>query len=218
MQVRSKLVICSQCGGTVWETTNLMDDLHNIGTCFTCKHKQSLTEQREKVEVEHLYNPKDVKRIRDEFVKRQNGIDPILKERFKEVAVLDHCHSSQHVRAALNRNCNAFEGKVVNAYVRCLKWLTDKPLSEILRNLADYYEDQERVMHKNPLHPAWIKRVNIEFNKLTEGSKRLVLKELGQPEGGNGTERKKLFQKAVLTKEHTFDKLKELIERVKVCP
>ena len=216
--VRSKLVICSQCGGTVWETTNLMDDLHNIGTCVTCKHKQSLREQREKVEVEHLYNPKDVKRIRDEFVKRQNGIDPILKERFKEVAVLDHCHSSQHVRAALNRNCNAFEGKVVNAYVRCLKWLTDKPLSEILRNLADYYEDQERVMHKNPLHPAWIKRVNIEFNKLPEALKRAVLKELGQPEGSNGTERKKLFQKAVLTKEHTFDKLKELIERVKVCP
>ncbi len=173
-------------------------------------------EKIEKVEVEHLYNPKDVKRIRDEFVKRQNGIDPILKERFKEVAVLDHCHSSQHVRAALNRNCNAFEGKVVNAYVRCLKWLTDIPLPEILRNLADYYEDQERVMHKNPLHPAWIKRVNIEFNKLTEGSKRLVLKELGQPEGGNGTERKKLFQRAVLTKEHTFDKLKEVIERNKV--
>lgn len=209
-------VVCEVCAGMAWEVRELMDDLHNIGTCFTCKHKQSLTEQREKVEVEHLYNPKDVKRIRDEFVKKQNGIDPILKEPFKEVAVLDHCHSSQHVRAALNRNCNAFEGKVVNAYVRCLKWLTDKPLSEILRNLADYYEDQERVMHKNPLHPAWIKRVNIEFNKLAEGSKRSVLKELGQPEGGNGTERKKLFQRAILTRQFTFEGLKEMIERNKV--
>ena len=208
-------VVCEVCAGMAWEVRELMDDLQGLGTCVNCNHKQSLY-PRKKVQVEHLYNAKDVKRIRDEFVKRQNGIDPILKERFKEVAVLDHCHSSQHVRAALNRNCNAFEGKVVNAYVRCLKWLTDKPLSEILRNLADYYEDQERVMHKNPLHPAWIKRVNIEFNKLTEGSKRLVLKELGQLEGGNGTERKRLFQKAVLTKEHTFDKLKEVIERNKV--
>ena len=216
--VRSKPVICSQCKGTQWDIRCHADDLQNIGTCLKCSHRQSLMEQREKIEVEHLYNPKDVKRIRDEFVKKQNGIDPILKEPFKEVAVLDHCHHSQHVRAALNRNCNAFEGKVVNAYIRCLKWLTDVPLPEILRNLADYYEDQERVMHKNPLHTAWIKRVNVEFNKLNEASKRAVLKELGQPEGGNGTERKKLFQKAVLTKEHTFDKLKELIERVKVCP
>lgn len=213
--VRSKLVICSQCGGTVWETTDLMDDLHNIGTCFTCKHKQSLMEQREKVEVEHLYNPKDVKRIRDEFVKRQNGIDPILKERFKEVAVLDHCHSSQHVRAALNRNCNAFEGKVVNAYVRCLKWLTDKPLSEILRNLADYYEDQERVMHKNPLHPAWIKRVNIEFNKLTEASKRKILKHLGCEEGANASERKRIFNKLVLSRKFTYFTLLEVLKHSK---
>lgn len=166
-------------------------------------------------QVEHLYNAKDVKRIRDEFVKKQNGIDPILKEPFKEVPVLDHCHHSQHVRAALNRNCNAFEGKVQNAYTRCLKWLTDMSLPEILRNLADYYEDQERVKHLNPLHPGWIKRVNIEFNKLNEAGKRAVLGELKQPVGTNGAERKKIFNKAVLSRSYTYEYLLQLIERNK---
>ena len=89
---------------------------------------------------ESLYTQNDVKRVRDELVKKQKGIDPVLKEPFKEVPCLDHDHTTQHVRAALNRNVNAFAGLVFNAYKRCLHWLTDKPLPDILRNLATYLE------------------------------------------------------------------------------
>lgn len=164
---------------------------------------------------EHLYTPADVKRCRDDLVKKQNGIDPILLEPFKEVPVLDHSHSTQRVRAALNRNCNAFEGKVTNAWVRCLKWLSDKPLPEILRNLADYYEDTERVEHTMPYHPGFIKRLCTDFASLNEASKKAILGTLGQEQGGNSTQRKALFRKAIMSRKYTFDYLKDLINREK---
>ncbi len=161
---------------------------------------------------EHLYTPTDVKRVRDRLAKEQNGIDPILKEPFKETQVCDHDHTTQHVRAALNRNSNAFEGKVFNAYIRCLRWLSDKPLPEILRNLADYYE---RDYSHNPLHPGFIKRLCTDFASLPEASKKEVLHLMNQPQGSNGTERKKIFRAAVLSKKYTFDQIKGFINKQK---
>ncbi len=165
-----------------------------------------------KKEIEHLYTPADVKRVKDRLVKEQNGIDPILKEPFKETQVCDHDHTTQHVRAALNRNSNAFEGKVFNAWVRCLKWLTDKPLPEILRNLADYYE---RDYSHNPLHPGFIKRLCTDFNTLSEGDKKAVLEVLGKSQGGNSTERKKLFKSALMTRQFTYEQVKQMINERK---
>lgn len=161
---------------------------------------------------EHLYTPSDVKRVKDRLAKEQNGIDPILKEPFKETLVCDHDHSTQHVRAALNRNSNAFEGKVWNAYIRCLKWLSDKPLSEILRNLAEYYEQD---YSQNPLHPGFLKRLCTDFASLNEAGKKEVLHLMHQPQGSNATERKALFRKALLSKKFTFFEVKELIEERK---
>ena len=164
---------------------------------------------------EHLYTPADVKRYRDELVKKQNGIDPILLEPFKETPVLDHSHSTQRVRAALNRNSNAFEGKVYNAWVRCLKWLSDKPLPEILRNLADYYEETERIEHTMPYHPGFIKRLCTDFANLNEAGKKQVLLQMSQHQGNNGTERKSIFRKAILSKKYTFEQIQKLIQTEK---
>ena len=193
-----------------------MDDLHNIGTCFTCKHKQSLTEQREKVEPLHLYTPTDVKKVRELLLKEQDGCDimtglPIPDNK----ACLDHDHGTQFVRGVLHRQTNAALGKLEGIHTRYLSYWYTGTLPDFLRQAADYLEREDDLRY---IHPGFIKRLSTDFNKLNEGSKRAALKELGQPEGGNGTERKKLFQKAVLTKEHSFDELKELIERVKVCP
>lgn len=163
---------------------------------------------------EHLYTPADVKRVRDRLAKEQGGIDPILKEPFKETQVCDHDHVTQHVRAALNRNTNAFEGKVYNAWVRCLRWLSDRPLPEILRNLAEYYEQD---YSHNPLHPGFLKRLCTDFASLPESDKKAVLESLGQSQGGNSTERKKLFKTALNTKKFTFEYIKNLInERKKI--
>lgn len=81
-----------------------------------------------------LYTAAEIKRQRDLMVKQQGGIDPILNEPFKEVAVLDHDHTTQHCRAALNRNTNAFEG---------LGGLWEPPeiLGEVIRQYKEWYGD-----------------------------------------------------------------------------
>jgi len=157
-----------------------------------------------------LYTPSDVKKVRESLSVKQNGVDPILNETFSEVQVLDHDHTTQHVRAVLNRNTNAFEGLVFNAYKRCLKWMTDKPLPEILRGLAVYLEQD---YSQNPYHPDWIKRVTIDFNKLKESSKDFVLIELGSACGKNALERKKNFSKALMTRKFSYNQIMDLIKK-----
>lgn len=159
-----------------------------------------------------LYTPKEIKEFRDEQVKKQNGIDPITKEPFKEVVAQDHCHFSQHCRGALNRNSNAFEGLVVNAYSRCLKWLTDVPLPTILRNLADYLEVDYST---NPYHVGWQKRVRTDFNKLSASQMKQVLVYFNKPDGKNLQERKKIFSEIVLQRDLGYDKIRTVINQVK---
>lgn len=142
-----------------------------------------------------LYTPAEIKAFKESQVKKQKGIDPITGEPFKELSVMDHCHSSQHCRGALNRNSNAFEGLVTNAYIRCLKWLTDVPLPDILRNLANYLEVD---YSNNPYHSGWMKRVKTDFNKLSTKQQDQVLITLGSQVGKNSKERKELFSKIVL--------------------
>ena len=45
--------------------------------------------------------------------------------------------------------------------------------------------------------------------------KKAVLEALGQSQGGNSTERKKLFKKALNTKQFTFEQIKKLIQERK---
>lgn len=159
-----------------------------------------------------LYTQSEIKRVRDELVKEQNGIDPILNEPFKETIVCDHCHSSQHVRAALNRNSNAFEGLVFNAYRRCLQWLTDIPLPDILRNLAKYLEED---YSHHPYHIGWMKRVKTDFNKLSAKQMKQVLETFGKSDGKNIVERKKIFAGIILDRSLGYDKIRQVIDKVK---
>lgn len=104
-----------------------------------------------------LKNPKEAAVYRNELLKKQKGIDPITKEFIKK-PVLDHYHKDeQHCRGVLQNEVNAWEGKVFNSYHRYIKHLTDKPLPELLRNLADYLElhsktpNEEMVIHHTAL-------------------------------------------------------------------
>ena len=159
-----------------------------------------------------LYTQAEIKALREKMVKEQGGIDPILNEPSKEPFVLDHNHSSQHCRAALGRNSNAFEGLVTNAYKRCLSWLTDKPLPEILRNLALYLE---RDYTGNPYHPSWSKFVKARFNRLNSKEMKSVLEGLGRQDGKNLTERKKIFQEIVLDRKLGYEIIISAINKVK---
>jgi hypothetical protein len=94
---------------------------------------------------------KTLKELREKWAKEQDYLCPILGIDLKEVSVLDHWHSSKRdntsedcfkgcCRGVIHKRVNAFEGKVVNNYIRLgLKNLIDLP--SLLRNLANYYEE-----------------------------------------------------------------------------
>lgn len=143
-----------------------------------------------------LFTAAEVKKFKEEQIIKQEGIDPILQQPFPKGTICqDHSHSTQHCRGALHLQTNAWEGKVINAYTRCLKWLTDVPLPTLLRNLATYLEQD---FSDNPYHTGWQKSVRSEFNKLNARQMDDVLEKLGSNKGNNSTSRKQLFSKLVL--------------------
>lgn len=162
-----------------------------------------------------LYTAKDVSSLRKLLYNEQLGIDPILQESIEFTSsVLDHDHESQRVRKVLHRQTNSFEGKVYNAYLRCLKWVTEKDLPSILRSLADYYDLHENA-NNSPFHPGWQKKVSSMFNKLNESQKDKLLVSLGFSKGSNVKERKALFRAATLDRDLGYLKIKEAITKVK---
>lgn len=161
-----------------------------------------------------LYNTTDVKKVRELLTKEQNnkcavtGLDIPVKQH-----VLDHAHDdTQFVRGVLHRQVNAFAGKAENAYTRLIAWWYPNDLPTLLRECADYLEKEPDGRYR---HNGWIKKINTEFNKLKESHKDVVLVALGQTKGKNGAERKKLFQKAVLTKQFSYDTIRALILELK---
>lgn len=206
---------CIRCNCESYSVRNLMDDLQGYCTCNECGTHQKL-DREEKKEPKHLYTPTDVAKVRKTLFDAQAGFDPILQQPIDiKGAVVDHDHTSQRVRGVLHRQTNSFEGKVQNAYDRCLKWMSDRTLSDILRGLADYYEDTDRIAHTMPIHPGFLKRLSTDFNGLNEQGKKEVLHLLQQPQGNNAAERKKLFRKALMTRKFTYDQVKAMIEERK---
>jgi hypothetical protein len=152
---------------------------------------------------------KEIKSFKEELVKEQKGIDPLLGTEFPIGSIcLDHDHSSQHVRSALHLQTNAFEGKVINAYTRCLSWLTGVPLPQILRNLAAYLEAD---YSKNPYHPSCSKVALRKFKALPAAKQNSVLLELGASEGSNSTQRVKLFNQ-VFSKLNDYERVMQCIQ------
>ncbi len=151
--------------------------------------------------VKSLYTIEDVKNERLRLYHRQFKLDPIINKLMDfNDTVCDHDHVTQHCRGALHRQTNAFEGLVFNAYKRCLSWVTDEELPWILRNLADYLEQDHT---KNPYHTGWMKRVKTDFNKLSVKQKDNVLNLLGcKTRCTNDTQRKLQFSK--LTKDRNL--------------
>lgn len=159
-----------------------------------------------------LYTSSEVKKERKRLFDKQNGIDPILNKKieFKD-SVCDHDHDTQYCRAALHRQTNAFEGLVFNAYRRCLQWVSDESLPYILRNLANYLEQD---YSDNAIHPGHIKKICSIFNTLTEKQKEAILQAL-QETGSNSKQRKEVFKKLVLSRKYSYEYLKELILTLK---
>ena len=159
----------------------------------------------------HLYTTKDVQKVREQLYEEQGGIDPItgliIPEKQK---VLDHDHSTQYVRAVLHRQTNAVLGKIENLWTRYLSYWYTGTLSDFLRGCADYIEKEHP---RNYLHPNFIKKLQINFNKLNEKQKQLVLLSLGEDTGANAAQRKVLFKKFILKRTHSMEDILQTIHR-----
>lgn len=169
-----------------------------------------MSESTKSTEPLHLYTTKDVKEVREKLLKEQQGVCALTKLPIpKGQEVLDHNHDTQFVRAVLGRQTNALLGKIENLEHRFLSWWYEESYSTFLRAVADYLErnDDERY-----LHPGWLKKCVVEFNKLSEPQKGKVLHALQAKKGSNSKERKASFQEALLTRKFTFDTILNLIQ------
>lgn len=93
---------------------------------------------------------KQIPEYREAQLDRQEGVDPITM-RPVDNPCLDHDHVTGHVRQVLDRDTNAFEGKVFNAWRRYLRY-KGVPLARAIIGLLDYYGLN---YSDNPLHPSW---------------------------------------------------------------
>lgn len=162
---------------------------------------------------QHLYTTKDVQAVREKLLREQNGLDLVTNLPIPpKQGVLDHDHKTQFVRGVLHRQTNAVLGKLENAYIRYIAWWYEGTLSDFLRGCADYLD---REQPQNYIHPAFVKFLQVQFNKLSEPQKKKVLAHFGSDEGTNGKQRKALFQKVILRKENTMQEFLEVINKEK---
>lgn len=161
-----------------------------------------------------LYNPKDKAEVRDLLLKEQDykcAITGLPLD--KKEAVLEHRHDDEmFVRGVASRAANSALGVLENAFKRYLQWWYNGSLSDFLRQCASYLEQP---IDRRFRHDEWLKKSGILFNKLSEGQKKEVLRLLGQPQGNNATERRKLFRSALMTRKFSYDQVKSMIEERK---
>lgn len=166
-----------------------------------------------KSNVEDLYTPADIKRVRELIKKENSNICQVTGLPLTK-AVLDHCHDDEQlVRGVIQSEINVVLGVIERGHMRYLRHWCSIPLSELLRKFADYLDESDKQVPRFR-HNHWLKKIQAKFNKLSEPQKRSVLLSLGQPEGSNGVERKKLFQSVLKSKQHGFVELQDLIKEV----
>ena len=166
------------------------------------------------IQTEDLYNVKDIARVRALLTKEQNRLSALTGLPLSKPC-LDHCHSPENeqlVRGVLNSNENVALGKIENLYARYIGWWFKGTYPEFLRMVADYIE---RGVDRRFRHSCFIKKLNVEFNKLNESKKDEVLMLLGKNKGKNTTERKKYFNQAVMSREFGYNSVVATIKGIK---
>ena len=141
----------------------------------------------------------DIKAVREDILIQQNYTCPITKEKLTvENSVLDHKHKHFSgdvigengvglVRGVLHRQVNAWEGKIVNSFIRLGLHNLETDLPSMLRHLADYLEQGTT----NYIHPTEMpkqqKITKTSFNKLCKSIKDAGKKVPEYPKSGKLT-------------------------------
>ena len=157
-----------------------------------------------------LYSTKDVAEVRKQLLTEQEGCDKLTGLPIPEgQAVLDHNHKSQYVRGVLHRQSNAVLGKIENLWTRYLSYWYNGTLAQFLRQAANYLEkpDDDRFVH-----PAWIKRLSIDFSKLSTEKQKQVLADMQIEAKSNATARRDAFTKGLKSKQYPFEQIKEMMK------
>lgn len=160
-----------------------------------------------------LYTQTDIKKTRDILLNDQKGLCLITKEPVVKPC-LDHAHDdTQLVRGVLSHGINIFLGQIENAYKRRVSWWCDIPLADLLLNVSEYLSTDNKKASEYR-HPAWTKKVQTSFNKLSEGQKGKFLSLCDLPDGKNGAERKRLFQDILKSRQYSFADITKKLQEV----
>lgn len=92
----------------------------------------------------------EVKKVREELLRRQGGVCALTHYPLDpNDAVLDHCHTTGHVRGTIHRGANSLLGKLENNHKR---YGVSLPMMlAMCRNLEAYLKQDFSAM---PLHPT----------------------------------------------------------------
>ena len=161
-----------------------------------------------------LYTTKDKTSVREFLLKEQLGKCALTGLPLdKSQSVLDHAHDdNMFVRGVISRQSNSLLGVIENGWKRYMQWWYNGTISDFLRQCAQYLEKKPDSRYR---HDHWIRKSQTLFNTLPEGDKKAVLEALGQSQGGNSAERKKLFKKALMQRKFTYEEVKNLIQERK---
>lgn len=138
-----------------------------------------------------LRNVKEAQAHRTAVLIQQRNIDPIINKAITDPC-LDHQHfGEQRCRGVLQREVNSFEGKVQNAFNRYIKHLTDESISDVLRRLADYLEQDYT---QNPVHHTALTNDVNKFKRLSAQEQKQMLLALQIQPGINTVQRSKQYR------------------------
>lgn len=143
---------------------------------------------------------KDIKRLREKWLKEQQGKDAAYPLLDVEIQALDHDHSSGLCRGVLDRDVNQLIGKIESNWKRFVKHkITDLP--NLLRGIANYLENNREI--EEILHPKSITDRVRKFSRLNTKEQDQVLIDMGVQSGVlniKKSDKTKLYRK-LLTKE-----------------
>ena len=111
----------------------------------------------------------EIKPFRVKMLKAQGGQDPITGLQITD-AVLDHDHASGAIRCVLQREVNAFEGKVWNAYKRFIRPL-GASYEDVMIALIEYWSKDYSENPTHPKHRTEKDRVIREYGKRIKRAK-----------------------------------------------
>jgi len=102
----------------------------------------------------HQMTQKEIKPLREDLLKKNNGICPLCETDIREgESCLDHCHKSGQIRNTLCKRCNSLEGQMKAKWIR--SGVAKKVQFEVfLMNLSLYLNPDNYLPIIHPSHAA----------------------------------------------------------------